>query len=138
MGQVLRLNENEVIEAVCSYLGVKGYKILQKCATTDKGVDVIAENVASSKLLLIEAKGGTSTRSGSSRFGKDYNASQVRHQVAHGIYTAICSGDKNKKRALAFPDCPVFRKYLNPTKEALQKLEIVVFLVQPDLSVIEY
>jgi len=38
------LNENDVVNAVCSYLEGAGYKILQRCSTTNQGIDIIAKH----------------------------------------------------------------------------------------------
>jgi hypothetical protein len=85
---------------------------------------------------LIEAKGGTSSRVGSARFGKPYDNNQVFDRVGKGFYTAGClysqRGTDGDEIALAFPDSPLFRKYIIPVKPALLKLGITVFLVDPN------
>jgi len=70
------LDENEIIEAVCGYLSAQGYTIVERLRTTQHGTDVIATHSHMGR-LLIEAKGGTSTRAGSPRFGRSYDPSQV-------------------------------------------------------------
>ena len=84
----LMLNENEIVEAMCRDLTKSGYQILQKCSTTMKGIDIIAKHPSQPGRLLIEAKGGTSARSGSPRFDKGFNSSQVHDRVAKGLYAA--------------------------------------------------
>ena len=78
----------DVIPTVCDHLQTLGYRIVSRCTTTDQGIDIVAEHLTGAERLLIEAKGGTSAREGSARFDKGFNTSQVRHQVAHGFYTA--------------------------------------------------
>jgi len=129
------MDENAVISAVCAYLAQRDYKILQQLPTTSKGIDIIAKHPSKLGRLLIEAKGGTSSRVGSNRYGKPYDDTQVFDRVGKGVYTAVCLCSQHETTgdevALAFPDLPLFRKHLSPTKPALLKLGIVVFLVDP-------
>lgn len=78
------LNENDVVAAVCDYLKSQGYEIVQQCATTEQGIDIIARHPERSGRLLIEAKGGTSSREGSPRYDKGFSPSQVFDRVAKG------------------------------------------------------
>src|ERR1700690_3158554 len=109
------MDENEIIEAVCIYLRKKGYEISQKLHTTEQGVDIIAKHHASNEIVHIEAKGGTSSRIGSARYGKSYTQSQVFDRVAKGFYT-VCqmmsqNEGANNKFALAVPDTNFFKKH---------------------------
>ena len=63
------LDENEVVDAVCIYLEATDHKIIQRCTTNDKGIDIIATLPSGSGRLLVEAKGGKSSKPGSPRFG---------------------------------------------------------------------
>lgn len=132
------LNENDVVDAVCRYLKGAGYKILQRCPTTKQGIDIIAERPSEVGRLLVEAKGGTSAREGSARFGKPFNRSQVFDRVAKCLYTAAetytgsTSGDGV---AMAFPDTRLFRDYLDRIKTVTDRLGFQVFLVSEDSSV---
>lgn len=135
------LNENEVVEATCLYLESRGFKIEQRCSTTAHGIDIIARTPIENRRLLIEAKGGTSSRSGSARFEKGFNRSQVFDRVAKGFYTAACmlsaACDSGDRVGMAFPDTELFRDYIGRGKAVLDRLEIVVYLVRADCSVIE-
>jgi hypothetical protein len=133
------MDENEIIGTVCDYLQKKGYEISQKLHTTEHGVDIVAKNRASNEVLHIEAKGGTSSRIGSARFGKPYSPSQVFDRVAKGFYTVSQmlsqNKDANNKFALAVPDTILFRKYISAIRPALNKLGIEVLLVSQALEV---
>lgn len=134
------LNENQIVEAVCKYLKQNGYEIISSCTTTQKGIDIIAESKGLQKKLLIEAKGGTSSKEGTIRFGKPFNANQVFVRVSKAFYTAVKTSIENKKSdvGIAFPDTNHFRKYLLDIKSTLDQLNINVFLVKSDLSVIKF
>src|SRR6266404_3139709 len=109
------LDENDVVEAVCYHLEVKGYRILQRCSTKQHGIDIIAESPSMKGRLLIEAKGGTSSRDGSARFEKGFNRTQVFDRVAKGFFTTACMYCDRKdgdEVAMAFPDTPLFRDYV--------------------------
>lgn len=136
------MDENEIVETVCGYLQKKGYEISQKLHTTEHGVDIVAKNRTSDEIIHIEAKGGTSSRIGSARFGKPYSPPQVFDRVAKGFYT-VCqmlsqNKNANSKFALAVPDTILFRKYLGAVKPAMSKLGISVLLVSQTQEVSEF
>ena len=137
--EVIALDENEVVAALCRHLTAAGYRVHQQLSTTQQGVDVIAES-PSGKMLYVEAKGATSSREGSARFGKGFNASQVFDRVAKGLYTGLClradHPDADKEDvALAFPDTPDFRKRLEPIRKQLSDAGVDVYLASADGTV---
>ena len=134
------MDENAVIDILCDHLATEGYVVEQRLMTTQQGVDVIARD-ALGRRLFIEAKGATSSREGSARFGKGFNASQVFDRVAKGLYTGLClrAQHPDKRRedvALAFPDTPEFRKRLEPIRQQLTDAGVVVFLTSSSRSVV--
>ena len=133
------LNENEVVNAVCRHLEDAGYHILQRRATNEKGIDIIARHPSQTGRLLVEAKGGTSARVGSARFDKGFNRSQVFDRVAKCFYTAACMDTVERKDgdsvAMAFPDTIGFRDHLGRIKSVTDKLGFSVFLVRDHHSV---
>ncbi len=62
------LDENQIVDAVCLYFENKGYEVLQKLTTHEKGIDIIVRNIKTGNKILIEAKGGTSSFIDSNRF----------------------------------------------------------------------
>lgn len=93
------INENQVVDYVCKYLEDNNYTVSQRLNTNEKGHDIVAYNV-NNKKLIIEAKGGTSSKPVTNRFGKDFDRKQVIHQVAMAIY-AVC------KTIDSEPECEV-------------------------------
>jgi len=136
------LNENEIIDIVCQYLeNKKDYNIKQKLKTTEKGIDIIAENDKNGRTLWIEAKGGTSSVKKSKRYGKPYTKTQVFDRVAKGVFTGLQllmnrKDRKNIEVGLAFPDTKYFQEYLKPIKPILKQLNIKMFLVNEDRTVL--
>lgn len=128
------LTENDVIDAVCSHLECEGYEIIEKRRTNERGIDVVAHHKERGR-LLIEAKGETSSRDASKRFGKCFNAAQVRVHVASAVYGALCLHDNSNRVAIAFPDTALHRRYLQPLQSISNGLDIQVYLVKSDRGI---
>jgi hypothetical protein len=129
------LTEDDVIEAVCSHLERSGYRIVQRCATTQRGEDIVAVH-SSGVTLRIEAKGQTSNRPASRRFGKPFDNAQCHNHVAGAFYAAAAMRDAHGERVgLAFPDTKLHREHAARVKGALQQLAVAVFWVSADRSV---
>ncbi|SRR6266566_3998994 len=119
------MDENAVIDSVCHRLEALGCQVRQRLTTTEHGVDVIAHNVKNGQQYFIEAKGGTSSREGSNRFGKPYTQSQVFDRVAKGVFTCLQLRGQYPNREkvhviLAVPDTKWFRSYITPVLSQLQ------------------
>jgi hypothetical protein len=84
------LTEDDVVDSMCGYLKAAGYRILKRCNTAEKGIDIVALLPDRSSQLLIKAKGETSAREGSKRHGKPFDGAQVRVHVAESFYWAAC------------------------------------------------
>jgi len=128
------LDENDVVDLVCSCLVKRGFQIKQKLDASQQGIDIIAESSDKKFEYLIEAKGETSSRPGSERFEKPFNANQVHSHVAKGFYKGAelyseYHSDKSKVIILAFPDTSHFRKYTGRIKSSLDSLGIRVLWV---------
>jgi len=83
------MDENDVVNTVCEHLEAQGFVILQRLSTIEKGIDIIAKDSSSGCKLFVEAKGGTSSRKGSARFGKPHTQAQVFNRVAKGVFTCL-------------------------------------------------
>ena len=132
------LDENGVTQAVSNHLKSRGYQILQECTTNDRGVDIVAEPPAHSGRLLIEAKGGKSSKPGSRRYGQEYRKPEVFDRVAKGAYTGVsmyANRGKGDQIALAYPETAWFLEYLQPVRSVLRSLGIDVYMVRPNLAV---
>jgi hypothetical protein len=128
------MDENAVVKATCKHLEEQGYIISQRLSTIERGVDTIAEDPSTGCKLLVEAKGATSSREGSPRFGKPYTQTQVFDRVAKGVFTCFQLRAKNPDRAryrviLAVPDIRWFRSYLEPILAELKAAGIEAMFV---------
>lgn len=128
------MDENAVVEAVCRVYQQRGYKIMQRLSTTEHGIDIIAEHAETKHRFLVEAKGSTSSREGSARFGKPYTQTQVFDRAAKGVYTCIQLRAENPSVGgttvvLAVPDEKWFRNYLEPVSSQLAALGIELLFV---------
>jgi tRNA(Leu) C34 or U34 (ribose-2'-O)-methylase TrmL len=88
------LFESDVISSVCNYLKKYNFDILQQLDENQKGDDIIAINNKGQK-IYIEAKGETSSKESSNRFGKEFNGSQKKVHVSQALYRAIKMKEEN-------------------------------------------
>ena len=133
------LDENHVIIALSTFLKRQGFSIAQQLHTTEKGVDLVAIHPSGSR-LHVEAKGGTSSRQGSNRYGKPYTQSQVFDRVSKGFYSTVllrATVPASDVVAMAVPDTVHFRKYLAPIAKVAHGLQIHLILVG-DKGQVEY
>lgn len=126
------MDENAVIEIICTRLMSLGCEIIQRRTTKEQGIDIIARNSRSGHEFVVEAKGGTSARIGSARHGRDYSASQVFDRAAKGVFTCIRLRAENPNRStqhviLAVPETDMFRRYLDPVLPQLIEAGIQVW-----------
>jgi Holliday junction resolvase-like predicted endonuclease len=134
-----RLTENDIVEAVCRYLVTQGFTINQRLTTLQTGDDIVA--VRGDEVFCIEAKGATSARHGSARFGVGFDSAQVHVHVAEAVYKAIQvltrdSGGKRMRAGIALPSNALHRREIGSIESMLRKLGIAVFWVS-DLSRID-
>lgn len=130
------MDENDVIDLVCARLVSQGYEITQRLTTVERGVDVIARNRTNEHRYFVEAKGGTSSREGSNRFGNPYTQSQVFDRVAKGVFTCLELRAKHPDRErnhilLALPDARWFRSYMTAVIAQLRDAGIDVWFIAP-------
>lgn len=126
------MDENAVVEATCKILITSGCEIIRRCSTIQRGIDIIARRESSGEEFFIEAKGGTSSRTESSRYGKPYTQSQVFDRAAKGVFTCIELRTKYPNHSkqhivLAVPDTRWFRSYLEPILLQLQTVGVQVW-----------
>jgi len=136
------LDENDVINAVCRHLEGRGYSIERRLGTTQKGVDVVARHTSTGHRLFVEAKGGTSSREGSSRFGRPYTQSQVFDLTSKGFFATVRNHVERRDgrgdvAALAVPDLQWYREYLGAIRPAVDQLGIAVLWVSAGGDVCE-
>ena len=131
------LTENDVIAHVCAWLEAGGYVIEQRLRTTQSGDDIIAMRSDGSVRLFIEAKGATSARAGSARYGTAFDQSQASVHVAEAAFRALRTlslpDDSGLVRAgIALPDNELHRRLMQPALVALKRLHVAIFWVDGD------
>ena len=129
------LTENQVVEAVASYLKSHGWQIRRTSTGRQRGFDVLAKRHGRS--LAVEAKGGGSGTKGTRRYGKPFTSNQKRSHVGMALLSAaqiVSKGEHNA--AIAVPDDPEHRKLVTRIGPVLKRLGITVYLVAPDMSVV--
>ena len=76
------------LQAVADHLATEGYRIDKVLSTVERGVDVVAVHPATGRRLLVEAKGGTSSKAASARLGKPFDSKQAKSHVSVAFYYA--------------------------------------------------
>ena len=128
------ITENDVIRALAEYLRRDNWRILATSGTGQTGHDVLAE--ANGVTLVIEAKGGTSSKPDTKRYGKPFTRNQKLSHIAKAFYTAATVVSAGQHRAaIALPSDDEHRELVNDIAPALESLGIGVFFVADDLTV---
>jgi hypothetical protein len=126
------LTENDIISLLADYLRSKEYEITQSLQTTRQGIDLIAEH--KTHTLYVEAKGATSSKEHSKRYGNSFNSSQIKSHVSRAVLTCMevldCkpSGLKTKV-GIALPNTPGHRDLIRRVSKSLKTLGIKLFWV---------
>jgi Holliday junction resolvase-like predicted endonuclease len=133
------LTENDVVWAVAHYLSQDGYEIVSQLSTLEHGIDIEAVSVKSGRRLMVEAKGRTSSKQTTRRFGKPFSKKQANTHVAVALYFAAKLLQKHSGAAvdvaLAFPDDHIQRANVMHIASTLKSLGIEVFFVDHELAV---
>lgn len=129
------LDENDVVNDMKEFLKTQGYKIKNSCNTNQKGVDIVAEKAGQE--LWVEAKGGTSSKKNSSRYGLPFTTNQVKVHVSRAVYQALSAldSDENPESAIALPDDEKHRQEIEKVRKSLEKLGIGVYFVSKERGV---
>ena len=89
------ITENQVCDSVAAYLKAKGYKVEQCLTTIQCGVDIVAKS-PNGKLCYIEAKGGTSSKAHTKKYGKPFSRGQAGTHISVAILKALQLSDQYK------------------------------------------
>lgn len=124
-----QLTENDVVNAVARHLEATGWSIAQVLTTSDRGVDLVAER--NGVRLHVEAKGATSSKKTSRRYGMGFERKQVFDHVAKAVHTALAvvARGNGTRAALAVPDDQHHRHFVGMVSPALARLEVATFFV---------
>lgn len=127
------LTENDVVQAVAGYLEGEGYRIVSSLSTSQRGIDIVAEHPSTKKRLLVEAKGGTSSKEGTANYGNPFTSNQAKTHVSVAFYYAAMLRQKHSAEgaeiALAFPEDATHRAFVEDISSALKLLGVSVFFV---------
>jgi Holliday junction resolvase-like predicted endonuclease len=130
------LTENDIVNILAKHLENKGYAIKQTLTTSQTGIDLIAEN--DKEILFVEAKGETSSKQSTNRYGLGFDSNQIKSHVSRAILASMIvlqskpAGPKTNV-AIALPDNhrDIILKITNP----LKSLGIKVYLITGDRKV---
>lgn len=125
------LDENALVSFVAAWLRGEGFDVKQALTTKQKGIDIVAER--GPETWLIEAKGATSSRADSPRFGRSFSSQQAHNRIAKAFYTgaklAAANAGPGVRILLAIPDHPMFIKFVTPIRPAFDVLKIGLLVV---------
>ena len=127
--KVAMLTEDDVVTAVARYLEANGWRVNQQLTTFDRGVDLAAERAG--QRLHVEAKGATSSKQGTRRFGAPFTRAQVFDHVAKAVHTALAvvSRADGTLAALAVPDDAHHRDFVGRVLPVLARVGVRTFFV---------
>ncbi len=135
------LFESDVIDAVCTKLETHGYNIRQRLETNQHGDDIIAiKQTPMPRELYIEAKGETSSREDSQRYGRPFDSAQILIHFAEAFYKAaeVLSrnyGNAEVRAGIALPDNYGHRARVKSVEPIMKQLGIAVFWVKGNRDV---
>jgi hypothetical protein len=126
------LNENEIAEILTDYFINKGYDIISKLTTIEKGIDLIVKNKYK-VTTYIEIKGETSASVTSKRYGMPFKTDQITNHVGRALLATFKAMNsytlKNDRFAIALPDTTRHEKVISNIKSVIDKLNVTVYLV---------
>lgn len=128
------MNENHVIAELKQYLQRRDYLLISECSTIMQGIDLVM--MKGSQEIWIEAKGSTSSRETSNRFGKVFNDAQCHDHFSRAFFKACQMRDEAKQSlkdvriAMAFSHTKYYQKYCNRTNATRKELGIGLFWIK--------
>lgn len=128
------ITEDQVVDAICRVLVSRGYVIKQRATVVQHGNDIVAYK--NERDLVIEAKGAGSSKTGTARFGREFNSGQVVDHVAKAVLKALRITSLGEARAgIALPENELHLREIQQVATALRQAEIGVFWVDERLRV---
>jgi hypothetical protein len=133
------LYESTVINTVCEFLKEQNFVIEQQLSETQKGDDIIAVASDNSYRLYIEAKGETSSKEKSNKFGTPFDKKQVKNHVAVAFFRAVQMMKRRETLpvyvGIALPKNINHECMISHIEHALKVLNIEVFWVNSDKEI---
>ena len=131
------LTENEVLDAVAEHLQKCGWQVVHTRNTHERGHDILA--MKGETTLAIEAKGGTSSKPGTNRYGQEFSSDQKRAHVAVALFKAATVFSAGQYRpGIAVPSDDRHLTLIQAVGPALDALHVAVFRVDDDRTVREW
>lgn len=128
------LTENNIVDYLENYFQGKGGKIICKSNTKQTGIDLQVE--INGKTCWIEAKGASSSKTYTSRFGLPFTNNQITNHITRAILKTLKIQSKTDKRKskyiIAFPSEDNHRKQLGLLRDRLAEINIEIYLVSKD------
>jgi len=126
------LTEMEVVNAVERYLHGRGFVTKERAPTVlSRGHDLVMES-RSGTPLIVEAKGQVCSQPNAARFGQEFSRTQKEGHLARAIVLMMRSLSRGHYSAIALPGDSVDEQLVKDRKVALDRLGLVVFLVDPE------
>lgn len=126
------LIESNVISAVCDFLERKRFSIVSRCTELQRGCDIVALHPLNGKEVRIEAKGETSSKPRTKRYGQLFTNNQVYDHVSKAFYCAATYAAAEVYSGVAFPKNDAHVKKVRAIEPILKQLQIEVFWVAAD------
>jgi hypothetical protein len=126
------LTESEVIAATSLFLKSKDFRITQSLLETEHGVDIEAVAPDGKTKISIEAKGETSSKQSTTRFGKPFDSQQVFDHVAKAFYCAARDNSMGLLAGVALPKNELHIACVQKILPAFKKLGVEVFWVSAE------
>jgi hypothetical protein len=140
VGAVDQLTENDVVAAACDYLEASGWSVDVRLSTSQKGDDIEVTRSSDGMRLFVEAKGATSARSNSYRFGQPFESAAVRVHVSEAVFKAAqvlsreVSGSE-VRAGIALPANRHHQRLVAMVRPVLASLGVAVLWVDGDRQV---
>ena len=133
------LTENDVVSAVSSFLESQGYTIDQALSTSQKGIDIEATKPDGTR-CFVEAKGATSSKPGSNRYGIEFNSNQIKTHIGVALLKSFQTLQSHpaSEVVIALPGNEGHRKVIDSMYTPLKNSGINVYLVNNSESVEKY
>ena len=133
------LTENEVVASVTQFLEQHGYTVDKALTTSQQGIDIEA-TAASGKKCYVEAKGATSSKPGTKRFGLEFNSNQIKTHIGVALLKSFQTLElhPNAEVVIALPGNNGHRRVINSMYMPIKNSGIKVYFVDPDGEVSIY
>lgn len=129
------LYEDDVVDAVCTYLEAGGWRIESRAHAHQHGDDIVA--MRGDERCVVEAKGAGSSKVGTRRYGSAFDRGQVKSHVGVAILRALgVASAGTALSAVAFPDDRNHRDIAGRILPALAAAGVGVFWVDDDHNVL--